>query len=640
MNEWIGFEKNELSERQLNDLAGFARRVRGDILKMTTSAGSGHPGGALSSADIYTVLWHCANIRPDNHDDPGRDMVFASHGHTAAAVYAVMGRLGFYDISEIHSSFRQLETSFDGHPNHRLPGVEWCSGSLGQGLSVAVGFALAGRFHGKDRHVFVVSGDGEQQKGQMTEAAELAVKLGLVNITLVVDYNGLQASGATKDVMPNRLDRRFEAAGWKVHEVDGHDVAALYRVLRQARSDKSAPTVILARTVMGKGVSFIEDRFEFHGAVLKDEQYRAALAELGVRDDEITHNKVSRTLSRSEISPVELKVKYGNPIEYAPGKEMDNRSAFGAAILDIVKANSGEDGVPVAVLDCDLAPCVRTQGVADGVPSSFIQCGIQEHNATTVGGALARAGVLTFFAEFGVFGLDETYGQHRIIDLNEAGFKQVCTHCGLDVGEDGKTHQCIDYISLASNLLSYKLILPADANQTDRALRYAATTPGNFIIAMGRSKLPVLSDAEGRLMYPSDYRYDYGKADWLARGKDGVVVSHGTMVHRAMQARSILSGRGVDIGVLNISSPLQLDAEAVAEAAGTGLIVCYEDHNVRSGLGALLGAHLAETGQGCVYRRMGIESHGSSGTPEDQYRQHGLDAESLVSVVSGLINRK
>jgi transketolase len=140
----------------------------------------------------------------------------------------------------------------------------------------------------------------------------------------------------------------------------------------------------------------------------------------------------------------ETRVRYGSPIEYGVGGAMDSRSAFGAALLDLVRANSGVDAPAIAVLDCDLAPCVRTQAVAEEFGDCFIQCGIQEHNATTVGGALARAGVLTFFAEFGVFGLDETYGQHRILDLNEAGLKQICTHCGLDVGEDGKTHQCID----------------------------------------------------------------------------------------------------------------------------------------------------------------------------------------------------
>ncbi len=634
MREWKKFTIDALSPTHLAEFGDFARKARGDILKMTTFAGSGHPGGALSSADIYTILWHCANLSPETIRDPGRDIILASHGHTAAAVYAVMGNLGYYDISRIDATYRQLDTCFDGHPNHHLPGIEWCSGSLGQGLSAASGFALAGRMQKQDRHVFVVMGDGEQQKGQMMEACEFAAKHQLWNLTAIVDLNGLQASGKTREVMPQRLDLKYQSAGWNVLKINGHDMQEIYQALRAGYLCRTAPTLILAETVMGKGVSFIENRFEFHGAVLSRDQYKQAMAELGV--EAISPKPATATapcVDRCARPPVEERVSFGNPIEYGKDKQVDNRSAFGAALLDVVKANSGPGAVPIAVLDCDLAPCVRTQAVADQFPGHFIQCGIQEHNATTVGGALAKAGVLAFFAEFGVFGLDETYGQHRILDLNEVGFKQVITHCGLDVGEDGKTHQCIDYISLAANLLSYRLILPADANQTDRVIRYVATTPGNFIVAMGRSKIPVLQTAAGHLAYPAAYRFEYGKADWLARGKHGVVISYGTLLHRALQARAKLQAKGVDIGVLNLSCPLELDKGAIEEAAATGLIVCYEDHHIRTGAGALLGAHLAETGLRCTYHRMGIERHGSSGTPEDQFRQHHLDTDSLVKAV-------
>ncbi len=632
----IGFEAESLTESQLDKLRDFSRGCRGDILKMTTTAGSGHPGGSLSSVDIYTLLWHCAKVTPQTVNDPGRDIIIASHGHTAAAIYAVMGRLGYYDISGIHSLFRQLDGCFDGLPNHKLPGIEWCCGSLGQGLSAGCGYALAGRMLKQDRHVFVVTGDGEQQKGQITEAAELAVKLGLNNLTAIVDFNQLQSSGTIRDVMPQNLDRCYEAMGWDVMRVNGHDLQELYQALRVCTQGRDVPTMILAETVMGKGVSMIENRFEYHGAVLKEDQYQQALAELGVADDGLGVSVTPIPAASEPPPPVETYVQYGTPVEYAIGQTMDNRSAFGAAILDVVKANSGPDGAPIVVLDCDLAPCVRTQGVADQFPENFIQCGIQEHNTTTVGGGLAKAGVLAFFAEFGVFGLDETYGQHRILDLNNVGFKQVITHCGLDVGADGKTHQCIDYIALASNLYSYRLICPADPNQTDRALRYIATTPGNFILAMGRSKLPALTNAEGQLMYPADYRFEYGKADWLARGGDGVIVSQGTMVHRAMMAREKLAEQGVDVGVLNISSPLAIDAEAVAEAAATGLIVSYEDHNVRSGLGAMLGVHLQENGLNCTFRRLGISRLGSAGSPDEQYQSQGLDVDNLVATVMEL----
>ena len=280
MIELRGFNAKSLSTSHLAALTEFARRARGDILRMTTSAGSGHPGGALSSVDLYAVLWHGANVSPGTTDDPGRDIIVASHGHTASAVYAVMGSLGYYDTSEINATFRKLETCFDGHPNQQLPGIEWCSGSLGQGLSVACGYALAGRLMKRDRQVFVVMSDGEQQKGQMMEAAEFAVKHRLSNLTAIVDLNGLQASGRTQDIMPQQLDLRYQAAGWDVLRIGGHDFQEIYQALRSCYTARKAPTLILAETVMGKGISFMENNIPWQFRIPVGDELVTARREL------------------------------------------------------------------------------------------------------------------------------------------------------------------------------------------------------------------------------------------------------------------------------------------------------------------------------------------------------------------------
>jgi transketolase len=215
-------------------------------------------------------------------------------------------------------------------------------------------------------------------------------------------------------------------------------------------------------------------------------------------------------------------------------------------------------------------------------------------------------------------------------DLNQTSLKIVSTHCGLDVGEDGKTHQCLDYVSLPANLFSHALIIPADANQADRVIRHVASTPGNVFVAMGRSKVPVLTDEAGTPAFGAGYRFVYGRADWLREGGDAVIVTCGTMVHRAIAARDILAAGGVRVGVLNLSCPLALDEAALRRAAETGLVLTYEDHNVRTGIGSLVAALFMDNGLRPRLRRMGVSRLGGSGKPEALYRMQSLDTDSLV----------
>ena len=602
---------------------------------MIAASGSGHPGGALSSLDLYLMLWLCADISPESFDVPARDRIVVSHGHTVAALYAVLGNLGYFDIHECKRRFRRDGSVFEGHPGLAVPGIEWCSGSLGQGLSVGCGFALAARLRKRAYHVFVVMGDGEQAKGQIQEAREFAAKYRLGNLTAIVDCNGLQAGGAVQDIMPQDIARKYEAAGWRTVEVDGHDIRDVYRALCQCRTGGGGPTAILARTVMGKGVSFIENRFEYHGRPLTADQHREAVKELRAGAEGQTQARHPPAAKKSRaMDPVERSVLPGTPRVYPRDKPVDCRTAFGEALHDIAAANAKNQTVAIAALDCDLAESVRLLKFGRAFPERLIQCGIQEHNAATVAAALSKAGVLTFFADFGVFGLDETYGQHRMNDLNHTSLKLICTHCGLDVGEDGKTHQCVDYISLLSNLRGHKILIPADANQTDRMIRYAATTPGNIAVAMGRSRMPVLTDERGEVLFGERYAFEYGAANWIRKGHQAVIVTCGSMVWRAMEARDHLAKDGFDVGVLNLCCPGELPVEALKQAAGAGLVVTYEDHNVRTGIGSLVGAFLAENGLTCRFIRLGLTRYGVSASPEFQYQQQGLDTRQVAAVIS------
>ena len=268
------FEAEKLDEVSLKRLSELARLARGDILKMTTLAGSGHPGGSMSSIDFYLVLYSYANVDPrfpfgpgqgSNRDQPRPHLSGRLCGPGTDRFFP--GRSRPSPISE------RPGAPFEGHVEKTVPGVEWDTGNLGQGLSAGCGFALGAKLLKRDFHVFVAMGCGEQQKGQISEARRFAVKYGLDNLTVIIDYNDRQISGVTGEIMPQNIARNYESDGWRVIEVDGHHLQEIYAAFRKATLSRH-PTVIIARTTMGKGVSFMEGKEEFHGRALTLDEYQ------------------------------------------------------------------------------------------------------------------------------------------------------------------------------------------------------------------------------------------------------------------------------------------------------------------------------------------------------------------------------
>ncbi|MDO8915730.1 MAG: transketolase [Coriobacteriia bacterium] len=625
-----GFLDPVLDPQTAADLADRARRLRGAVLTMTALAESGHPGGSMSSLETYLLLYSFARLRPTDPVWRGRDRVVVSHGHTSPGVYAALADAGFFDLDDAVAHFRQAGSLFEGHVERSVPGVEWSTGNLGQGLSAGVGMALAARMTDAGWHTFVAMSDGEQNKGQVGEARRLAAKYRLCDLTVVVDLNRVQISGHTDDVMPVRVAEDFAADGWRVIESDGHDLPALYAAIAEAVADTQHPCAVLAHTTIGKGVSFMEDEPEFHGRGLTVGEYERAMGELGLdpgwlqRTAALRSLPVATAIAGSEHAATPRST--GSPRTYASDVRVDCRSAWGTALVDIAEVAA----VPLAVLDCDLAESVKTKGFALAHPGSFIECGVAEHNAAAVAGALSANGVLTFWADFGVFGCDETYNQQRLNDINKANVKLVLTHCGLDVGEDGRTHQCLDYVGAFRDFFGWKVIVPADANQTDRVIRAAATLPGNVAVAMGRSKLAPVTRLDGTPLFGEGYEFRYGAIEWVRAGVDATVLAMGTVAGAVVEAADALAAEGAGVAVGIVACPLHLDDTAMAQAASAPLLVTAEDHGVRTGLGASVAEWLALNGRATRFVRYGVEGYASSGASADLLRVAGLDAGSIA----------
>ncbi|MEO0205958.1 MAG: transketolase [candidate division WOR-3 bacterium] len=607
-----------------------ARLCRGDIIKMTTIAGSGHPGGSMSSVDIYLTLLYFANILPENYNAFERDRIIVSHGHTSPGLYSVLARLGFIDLKELLATFRKINSPFEGHIERRIPGIEWSTGNLGQGLSAGCGFALGAKLKGIDYHTFVVMSDAEQAKGQVGEARRFARKFNLTNLTVLIDYNHFQISGRVEDVMPVSIKENYVADGWKVIEVSGHNHEEIHNAIKKAISDKSSLYVIMCETTIGKGVSFMENNAKYHGQALTRDECARALRELGIEDDidTLLENGKKKLKSYKKVEIPLPEIKTGTPNIYKD--TTDPRVVFGNVLEEIGRLNPPNT---IAVFDCDLADSVKTNKFAKVLPHNFFEAGVSEHTTATIAGALSINGVISIWADFGVFAIDEVYNQLRLNDINNTNLKIFATHLGYNVGPDGKTHHCIDYLGLLRNLFGFKVVIPADPNQTDHIVRYVLRQPGNWVIGVGRTKLPIIKDGKDKIFFDEDYEFKYGKADLIRAGHECAVFALGPMVHQAIEAYNILKNNGIKISIYNLATPFAIDRNLIKEAAKTGLIITYEDHAVQSGIGSIVAQIVAEENLDTKFLKMGIEQYGGSDEAEVLYKNYGLDAESLVEKI-------
>lgn len=639
----ISLDQTSLTDAQRQALHAMWQRCVRRILVSTTIAGSGHPGGSLSSLHLVLLLYSTMRHRPDDPCWADRDRLLPSMGHISPCIYSVLAEFGYIPEDRLLLEFRHAGSSLAGHVECCVPGVEWNTGNLGQGLSAGAGMALALRLKNSPARVAVLMGDGEQQKGQIGEARRFAVKYELNNLFGIVDRNHLQIGGATNHVMPQMVRAEYVAAQWNtLYLEDGHDVDAIFDALRRIRhgnvDDPRLPSVIVARTVMGKGISFMENKAKYHGSVLSESDAAAALEELGL-DNPIADLKLKRktlvVMHEPHCTPAAYpSIDPGKPRDYPLDKMTDNRSAYGNALEDLAQLNNQGETPAVLGVSCDLEGSVKMNGFHHVNPKGFYECGIQEHHAATLAGAASKEGFACFFSTFGVFAACETYNQHRLNDINDTQLKIVSTHLGLDVGEDGQTHQCIDYIGLLQNLYGFSIFMPADPNQTDRIVRHIAAHRGNFFVGMGRSKTPLITDEKGEPLYGGSYRFEPGKADWVCQGTQGAILAYGATMHYAVSAARELSEKhGLRLAVLNFASVKPIDQEAVLKAAETGFVVTAEDHNPDTGLGARVATVIADAGVACRVVRLGVKAYGLSGKPEDLYRIEGLDKDGIIASV-------
>lgn len=653
--QWTG----PVGQEELSDIA---RQIRQDSIDMVWHGKSGHPGGSLSGADILACLYFKEmRVDPSRPRWPDRDRFVLSKGHASPLLYSALARRGYFDPAML-PTFRQLGSPLQGHPHYgSLPGVETSTGSLGQGGSTAVGMALAGKIDGKDYRVYTLWGDGELDEGLVWEAAMAAGHYGLDNLTGIVDWNGLQIDGDITEVMnPEPIDAKFAAFGWHVELVDGHDIQAICQALEKVKTIKGKPSLLLCKTVKGKGVSFMEGQAGWHGKAPDENQWRQAMEELGGQA-ELQSGETRRALidAWNQQHGGHAVHTAREAYEAAAAADAADAAAGTAAAVASLSANliyakegKAEQGpatreaygktlaalageMPeLVVLDADLSKSTMTADFKSVAPERFINAGIAETNMACMAGGLATCGKTVFFSTFAVFAAGRAYEQIlTTICSSGLNVKIAATHAGLTVGEDGMSHQMLMDIALMRSIPGLQVLVPADAAETRAMVRYAAHCRGPVYIRLGRAKSSVI--------FSDGMTYDPGKIQVLRQGGDVTLAACGIMTAVALEAAADLANEGISARVLNVSSIKPLDRDTLIQAAReTGCVVTCEEHSVLGGLGGAVAEVLAEACPVPVLRLGVHDQFGQSGQPGQLLQLYGLDKENVAAMAKAAMAKK
>jgi transketolase len=640
------FSKAVVRDFSLDELEQAARLMRGYDLVALCAAGSGHSGGTLSMMEIVAALYlKVANHDPNNPEWKQRDRIIWSGGHKAPALYLGLAFAGYFPIEDM-VTLRKLYSPFQGHPHRlKLPGVEVSSGSLGQGLSIAVGMALAGKLDDEQHTVFCIMGDGEQQEGNIWEAAMEASHYKLDNLVGIIDRNRLQIDGWVKDVMNvEPLDERYRSFGWEVIEIDGHDIPQVVEALQKAKNVPvlGKPTLIIANTVKGKGVSFMENVAGWHGKAPNYDELVKALDELGLKDViayDALLKKAKDYQAEVEVTLAAKMPRFSRDYWWNAAGSMKvmmepTRKGFGLSLK-----NNGDD---------ERVVCLGKPERND----RWISMGIAEQSATAAAVGLAREGKLPVFGTYGTFAAARNLDQIRVsVCYGNFNVLIAGAHGGVSVGPDGATHQALEDLFAMCGLPNMSVVVPCDAIETRKATDYLLMEHvGPKYIRFAREATPIVTREDtpfvfgqanvSRLRREADDMIDAFETV-LASGyederEDLSIIACGPMVPEAMRAAWILEKEfGYQTRVVNIHTMKPIDQAAILRAAKeTGVIVTAEEHQIGAlawRVSGILTASPELYGVPVITGAIGVKDRfGDSGAPWELIKEFEVSAEHIA----------
>ena len=608
-------------------LRNVATQLRIDSVKATTEAGSGHPTTCCSAADIVATLF-CAEMRfdPKRPQYSRNDRFVLSKGHGAPVLYAAWAAVGLLDRKDL-LTLRELQSDIEGHPTPRLPFVDVATGSLGQGLCAGVGIALNARRIGSGYRTYALLGDGESAEGSVWEAADMGTYHKLDNLCGIIDVNRLGQSRPTMwqhDM--EAMAGRWKAFGWHAIVVNGHDIGALLDAFAAARSTKGRPTMILARTLKGKGISFVEDKDGWHGKPLKKgEEADRALAELEAQYVDVAPNAIQELVAAipkpeaaTDVTPPKPDVP---PPDYKLGDLVATREAYGTAIARLGKLDDR-----IVALDADVKNSTFSDRFEKQFPDRFYQCFIAEQGMVGAAMGLASRGAIPFPSTFACF-LSRAYDFIRMAAISGVAVKLAGSHAGVSIGEDGPSQMALEDLAMMTAEPNFTVLYPFDAVSAERLVELAAYHEGPAYIRTSRPKTPVI--------YESGESFRVGGSKVLRQSaSDSVtVVAAGVTVFEALKAYDQLRSEGTFIRVIDAYSVQPIDADTLIAAGrqSRGRFITVEDHYLSGGLGDAVADAVAPAG--FTVRRLGVTEIPRSGKPEELLERYGISASRIVAAV-------
>ena len=602
-----------------------AQQFRVDSIRVAANANSGHPTSSLSAAELMSVLvTKYFRYRVDEPKSDNNDHLIFSKGHASPLYYSILLAIGAIDEKEMET-YRLKGSRLEGHPTPVLPYVDVATGSLGQGLPVGVGVALAGkRLDRLDYRTWILCGDSEMAEGSIWEALAQASFENLDNLTAIIDVNRLGQTGPTRyewdlDVYAERI----RAFGWRVIEIDGHDVEAVDQAYAEAIATKGKPTAIVARTIKGKGVAWEENKNGFHGKPVDDSD--DAIRELGGRRNiRITPPAPDETAKAHAFPGGTLKLP-----TYEKGTKVATRKAYGDALAAIGAA----DGRVVA-LDGEVGNSTYTETFGNKFPERFFQMYIAEQQMIGAAVGMQVRGWKPFSATFAAF-MSRGYDFIRMAAVSQANLYLCGSHAGVSIGEDGPSQMGLEDIAALRAVFGSTVLYPCDANQTARLMALMANNTGVNYMRTTRQPMPVI--------YGPDEEFEIGGSRVLrsTANDDVTLVAAGITLGEATAAADTLAADGINARVIDLYSVKPIDSATLIEAArATGRVLTVEDHWPEGGLGEAVFATLAQAGVSVQGKLLAVRVMAGSATPEQQLEIAQIDSKAIINAVHELVGKK
>ena len=597
-----------------------AQQLRVDSVRAAAVTSSGHPTSSMSAADLMAVLID-KHLRYDFADpkNPANDHLIFSKGHASPLLYSIYHAVGAISEEEL-LTFREFGSRLEGHPTPVLPWVDVATGSLGQGLPIAVGVAIAGKKLDRIPYrVWCLCGDSEMTEGSMWEAFEHAAFMGLDNLTAIIDVNRLGQRGETMHGWDlDSYADRARAFGWHAIEIDGHDPAAIDNAYQEARKTSDRPTVIVAKTIKGKGVPEVEDKPGWHGKALDDPAH--AIEELGgIRNIKVDVAEPAAATPHSfETGALELP-------GYEVGEEVATRKAYGEAVTAVGKA----DGLVVA-LDGEVSNSTFAEIFAEALPERYFEMYIAEQQMAAAAVGIQVRGWKPFASTFAAF-WTRAYDFVRMAAISRANIRLCGSHAGVSIGEDGPSQMALEDLAAFRAVHGSTVLYPSDGNSTAKLVAEMAGRDGIVFLRTTRAATPVIYDAEEE--------FPVGGSKVVRDGDDVTVVGAGITLHEALKAADSLAEEGISARVIDLYSVKPIDT-ATLRAAGeaTGAIVTVEDHWPEGGLGEAVLSVFADDEERPRVLQLAVCDMPGSGKPAELLSAAGIDAEHIAAAVRKLVS--